>query len=783
MINLKHNDKEVALRAEGNFLSLVERMLKLEFPINEETRKLMVKHGRLYRKEFNYAKSKKFMDKKEQRKYFLDQHFKINEKAHDIQSDSEQQVSVVTEITKDNVVVKANRKITKKDWSPRSVVYHTGPFVKWINSINSGFKNRIEYEPYNLYVQQADQWYAENGSVTDYHTLYDKDVYTDRELDRISNNVLYFANKYGYLEEATFTTGRRKYYATDNYEHQRIQCFLIDCGYSILEGKPRQVGDTSIKGLIAVRNILMRRNFYLKFITEDKLTGEEIFDAKIKFPFSQLQNWMRPRYESDNNNNVILNDTDRMFRIGKKIKKGGDKGINSRMEIVAPSKTAINGGSPSVVFIDEVDSIKGLTDMITEGRPTLYRRNADGQLEQVRQLVMWGTGTSKNSGGDFEREWKRVLGLWNNGDYEVGIVPIFYDWSCRCDESEYLRQKNYYYGARTGEEEVDRETSIMQFHQHYPATPEDMFSSDAKLLVSRSFIEENIKRIDKSPLLAKRPILYGYFEPVYDTSKPKDENSDTPYYMRDAIFIPVEQGTELAVVTLFKNPEKGWINRYFAGTDPLSSDTGLSKQAMAVWDKRDKTVDCVVNHRKTNDLKFVYRQCLLMGLYYDTRTVKKRIPELVERNISKTYVDYLDAHGFRSSLIYDGQLPELYRSNSKSSLGIDNKTSRNEAIITKISQTATIWGERLFIRTFWVQLRTFVAKITKAGNATWGTMDPRVYNDDVLFAIAFSAICSECFMKNPEKIDDVKAELKKKHRLIMGKEGLTREISYKTNYM
>jgi len=222
---------------------------------------------------------------------------------------------------------------------PESIVYHKKEFVKWIDSIILSFQDRVSYNKFNLYVQQAETWFAENISINDFGTYSERYDYAIQEFDRCKDNSLYAVLKYGYLQESSLEYGRRKYEAGDDYTHHKITCYLVDCGYSLIIGKPRQIGETSIIGLIAVMKMILTRNYFIKFITEDEKTGVEIFDDKIKFGFSELPEWFKPN---------VLNDRDRLFKIGEKAKKGGDKGVNSKIEIVPPSRTAINGGSPQL---------------------------------------------------------------------------------------------------------------------------------------------------------------------------------------------------------------------------------------------------------------------------------------------------------------------------------------------------------------------------------------------------------------------------------------------------
>ena len=73
-------------------------------------------------------------------------------------------------------------------------------------------------------------------------------------LDRIKENTLYFANKYGELKEGDAITGVMKYYAK---EHHAVIYYLFDCRYNVIGGKGRQIGFTSAMGIIALLLVIL----------------------------------------------------------------------------------------------------------------------------------------------------------------------------------------------------------------------------------------------------------------------------------------------------------------------------------------------------------------------------------------------------------------------------------------------------------------------------------------------------------------------------------------------
>jgi len=157
-------------------------------------------------------------------------------------------------------------------------------------------------------------------------------------------------------------------------------------------GKPRQIGATSVLLPIAMKRAICRKGYFVKFICETIEKVTEVFEDKLKFPFFHLPVWMKP---------TVSNDRENMLRFAYKKKKGTMGGVESKISITGPSITAINGGSPNLVLIDEAGNIPLIGDIMDEGRPTLFYLNpATKKLEMRRQIVIWGTAGAQENGGD-----------------------------------------------------------------------------------------------------------------------------------------------------------------------------------------------------------------------------------------------------------------------------------------------------------------------------------------------------------------------------------------------
>lgn len=628
------------------------------------------------------------------------------------------------------------RPVLREAWEPDSRIEHTKEFVHWIDSMLYGaFSNKAFYKKFDLYKAQAWQWLQDTDTYMSYNTTDERKWYAQQEYNRCEQNTLYFANKYGQLKEGDAEHGFLDYKAR---EHHAVIFYLCDCGYNFIGGKGRQIGFTSAMGLFATKKLVFSFNYFMKFISEDEDTSEEIFVDKIKYPFTALPSWMKPQVKSDRGTKLELSDK----------KKKGEQGYpNSRIMVQPPRKTGINGGSPQLVLMDEIGNIGILTAMLNEGRPTMFWNNPKtGEFEMKRQIIGWSTGGSMDkSKGAYEREWGRITSLWEQHRFrQSGFIPLFFSWHARFSKDEYNREKEWYYGARAADEDMDLEESKTQFHQHYPSSAADMFVKTANTLVNRDITYGGLDRcknldVNVSP-------VYGFFEPVYDFSDPMPPESDIPYRIIDATFVPLNDGDDpkLATTIMFQKPQKGWKNRYWQGTDPIAAETGHSKMSSSMWDDYYKTISCLVNYRKQHDHRRSFLQVLLMGLYYDTRVIKQGVKELVEANIGTNYIDYKRDKGFFDTLVFNSELPAKVLGGARE-IGIDNKGTRAFAIIDFMTELFNAFHSRFYIKVIFDQLSTFVLKMSASGKETWEAQNKLLHYDDVLFAITFSYICKLSF--------------------------------------
>lgn len=677
---------------------------------------------------------------------------------------------------KKDIAKQLENEVKTFDWKPSSILHHDKLFVQWINSMLYGsFKDAYTYKLYDLYKLQAENWLLDKTTIADFGSLEERTAWVLEEWDKCRDNTLYACCKYGYLHEGSDESGRRK---VRPYEHQKVLLYLFDCGYSYMLGKGRQIGSTSIIGMAALFKTLLNRNYYIKFITEDTNTGEEIFVDKIKYPFNELPSFFRVNVKSDAASKFWLSSN----------KGKGNRGFpNSRIDMTAPSPTAANGGSPQLILVDEIGTIPVLGDMIREVRPTLYWKNPKtGVFEFKRQMVMWGTSGKMDKGkGDYLKEWSTVLSAWEDGDFSHGIVPLFFDWSTRVTAEEYEREKKFYYGGKRAHDlGLDLETSKIQFHQHYPTRWEDMFVTTLNTLIGRDKISQGLNVCRNLPE-AERP-QWGYFEPIYDLSKPCS-HGDSPYKIIGATFMPVDDDDRVALATTLVRvpPVPGWKNRYYKGTDPISAATGKSKFSSTVYDAVTDEPCALQNSRTDKNQQYDFLQSMLLNLYYDTigGLATRGIPELVESNIGQGYIDYVTDKGF-DYFVYNAELPILLQGGTH--IGIDNKSgTRNPNIIAALQNYVRDYWSKIKMELYWIQMETFVQVVGNNGASIWGPQNKKTHWDDTLFGLVYARICRLAFMdRTPEEQSFqhsnrvVKFKLKRNADLTLTRERVVETYTY-----
>jgi hypothetical protein len=651
------------------------------------------------------------------------------EQKHQHEIEADKLIDIVYEDeTEDGVVetlkYSGGKKITKADWLPHkgNVLNPERAFVEWIDSGLNGFSHIKHYEKFELYIQQSNDWLAEATSVADCDT-YDEVVdFVMEERERWKDNSLYFADKYLNLKQGAEDGG-----GTIDFKAWRCQAFiayLIDCGFSAGIGKLRQVGFSSLIGGIAIKKMLCHPNMFIKFIAENLKKTEEIFNDKIKFAFYELPSVFRP---------TVKNDTGHSLVFAPKSKKGHGKRRDAKLLVEAPYETAINGGTPDLILVDEIGQIPILGAMTEEGRPTMFKV-VDGEMVMTRQLIAWGTGGEMSRGGAaFETEFRSWVKAWKQRDLRNGIIPVFID----CFSKPGVTREFYEDEKRRVylKEGVDAESLRVKFHQHYPVTIDDMFLRSSKTIVPLDLIIKYEDMTLNTPRMERGG--YGFFEPIYDYSVVMPEFSDTPYKVVGAKWVPTDDSDERGVIYIHRHPEHNWSDRYFQGTDPINSESGNSLMASSIWDEHTREMAAIMNFRVTQ-YKFCYLQCALLAFYYG------QPPHLIESNIGRNLVDYLDRMGLYKTLVSNAMLPD-YLQVASTDIGMRLVPTVKPRFIHVVITLIEAYGSGLKFLTFWSQLKTYVEKTTPSGNTKWGPENLKLYNDDVIDSFGYAYVCRMCY--------------------------------------
>jgi endogenous inhibitor of DNA gyrase (YacG/DUF329 family) len=653
-------------------------------------------------------------------------------------------------------------RIPTEAWKPSHEEFeYPKSFVDWIDSINSGWQNKKEFRPFSLYCDQADKWLKDKSTIMDFDNEEDQYDWLVEEIQRCKDNTLYFCNKYGFIKEDKSEGGMLKYSAWDA---QKVLLFLFDCGYSFMIGKARQIGFTTTMCLAGMKRVNLNKSYFIKFVTHSESKGIEIFRDKVKWTYTKIPDHIAQE---------VKNWTDKVMSFDKKgQKKGRDEGGASRFQVDSPQVDAINGGSPSAVFVDEIGLFDIFGEMMREGRPALFKYNPDtGKMTMQQQFMAWGTGGEMDKGGSvFESEFKMCLKQWKEGNYEYGIIPLFFNAYARRGVTDaHINNERKAYLALEGTKKG--EIAKVQFHQHYPITVDDMFLRKSRTLVPISLCNQRLNDIYGKDV----PIEYGYFDPILDMSQPTADLLTT-HRIVGAEWIPTKGREDINTsAVIVHHPPNGevWKNRWYQGTDPINSETGHSKMCSAIWDAYTNSVSSVVFHR---DRKFkqTYLQVLLQSLYYDQQK-RGGVKELIENNIGDMHLDFQEIHGFRNKFTAMAQLPEYLQTHSGKWFGISNKANTAPRIIAKTEEMLDTYAESIDVPWIWEQLKTFVEKDLRSSTShrqtRYQAADTRYDYDDAIFAVTFAYINAQSHARyEPENIKTAQGDNKVVTRYIQSKE-------------
>jgi|GEM_PF-6712999 hypothetical protein len=594
-------------------------------------------------------------------------------------------------------------------------------FWEWINSINSGFQNRIGYSKYNIYRQQYQQWMEEKDDITGYSTIEGKKAYAKKLIGRFRNNSLYYLDKiHAYRKKGT-TTGFSRYISLDA---QKIFAFLIDSEYNLEIGKARQIWFTTTAFGIALCKTLYNKSFQAILVTSDGSKAEKTFNEKCKEPYYNIPYYLKPKKLAE----------DTKTTIGFHKKRHEQEGGGSLIAILPPSDTVFNAYSPNLAFVDEQGLIDCIDGMIGNWEPTMKQYSHElNKRVRAGQICLWGTSDVKNNPA-FQHVFMNYYNRWMEMDFSGRMVPLFLNVFARAGMTEKEYQEEYDKAYRT--QGVKRDDAIRMFHQSYPKVIEDMWMNTADTIIPLTEINRHIERCNM--VKADNMCKYGYMTPILDSAQKRTD--DVGYKIVGANFVQTNDAADPRnTVFIYRDPEKFWKHRYYKGTDPIAGMQGTSDFATAIWDEELHTVCAGMAWRSTNH-KYVFLQSLLLGLWYDPM-----IPELVEINVGQNYFDYCDDKGFGRLFIPNTALHPEFQSDvtigiRKSRGNIPQHLASN--LFLMLDQYAgNIWTPKLF-----TQLRTYVKKEVK--NPSSGSIDiykvddARFNKDDFIDACNYAFLCA-----------------------------------------
>lgn len=668
-----------------------------------------------------------------------------------------------------------DRIITKDDWCPMEPdkLTRQRDFRAFISSSNPRFDRIIPYEPFWLYCEQALRWIAEGVFIQDL-PMEEQRAFALEEFRRGRENPMYWAIKYGYIRDDEYPGGWRKY---DASTPQALLFWARDCRLSGELGKGRQAAITSTMMLRRAIMMLTRHSHKAVLITDDvETTGQGIMGEKLLSSTQymiRMNPWMAPT--------SMHNWTPKRAVVTwGSIKKSEKKTFSSETILAsAQGGQTMNGVNVSEGDFDESQNIKTYSDIKREARPQM-RANIDGMLRIRRQIWSWGTGNRAHTGGGaWENELKNTTNKWNSGEDTSTFIPLFFDWTCRpgATEQDYLEDRAFYLsGKAEGTSGLSPEEQLASFLSAWPSKLEDMFLSSHTTIIPSIVISE-AQDLIVAHYHSKNLPVKGQFVPVYNTSIPMPEGSLLPFAVATTTFQPLPPDTMDCPIKMVAPPERGWLHRYYHGTDPIQSAQGTSAFASAIWDnvgfiKEEKDhnsyypyVPCILNWRPQNaDDAFI--QSILMGMHYRNEG-QKACKEVVEVNAGQDYIRVKTTPPFSlaESLWHRTLLPVAYRGGNHM-YGVDMKNnannSRKSSLFLDISRFHADYragnGRGLppvpFYE-YWTQMRDISVEQTKRGAIEFGVQNHKTQRDDLVFAVQYAKMSCEAANKAPEKIGTV----------------------------
>lgn len=668
-----------------------------------------------------------------------------------------------------------DKEITKNDWCGFEPDQYTKDkdFRAFIRSTHGRFDLIIPHKKFWLYCEQALRWVAEKKFVHDIPRRKQREFALE-EFRRGRENPMYWAIKYGYIRDDSYPGGWRKY---DASTPQALIFWLSDCNLSAELGKGRQGAITSTRMLRRAIMMMTRHSHEAVMMTDDvETTGNAIMSQKLLSSIQYMirrNPWMKP---SDSPNWKPKGIT---LTWGSTSKKSEKKTYSSTTTLISSAQgQAANGANVSEADVDEAQNVKTYGSLKREMRPQMLA-NIDGILRVRRSLWGWGTGNKDHAGGGaFQAEITTTMGRWERGEDTSSFVPLFFDWTCRpgVTEKDYIDGYNFYIsGEADGMSGLSKEEQTAAFLSAWPSKFEDMWLASHTTMIPQVQISEALDLIIAHYHSKNLPIK-GEFDILYNKSIPMPEGSYLPFAIQDISFRVLDPDHPNAPIKMVSMPERGWLHRYYHGTDPIQSAGGTSAFGGAIWDNvglikedGDQTryypyVAAILNWRPLR-IEEAYIQNILLGMFY-RNDGQKAAKEVVEANAGQDYIRFKTSAPFNlaESLWWRTALPAAYQG-GQHIYGVDMKNnatnSRKTSLFRDIQRFHSDFragsdGNRglppVPFYEYYTQLRDMGVEETKRGAIEFGVMNHKIQRDDLVFAVQYAYMSCITANKRPEKI-------------------------------
>lgn len=634
--------------------------------------------------------------------------------------------------------------------------------IEFILSANPRFDRIKAYKPFFLYCEAARRWNLEPGSIDQYELgSQDWVDYGLRELWRGEVNHLYWLDRYDTIKDDA-TGGRRNYKASTP---QALLSWVVNCRISAVVKKGRHAAITSTMMALASLRTQLIKSYKGILVTDDvEETGKSIFEDKFLSTMMNRPWWMRPQ---DDFKHFAASSTLRiMLQFGASGSKGSKKKSTTEFGVFAGKDSqAINGTTPTDLYIDEGQNVAKLMKIINERRPTQWAK-VDGRLRLVRATYCWGTAASDDKGkGSLEEAYDFIKDKMERGEDTGGWLAIFFDGFCRPGVTASLFKKEYV-RIVGGQDTKSKSQSFRErkafFSSFFPMSDDDVSSGIPNTVVP---VEELKRHREKCQRYLPGGATRGRFVEVYDKSSPMPPGSHYPYRVEGAMFQEAKLTDLTAPVWMFQDRENGWFDNYYQGTDPIQSNTGLSRMASnilaasaAQHREGGRIIHipasvCWVNGRTDNPYD-MFKQVKLMGMYYRNEG-QKACPELVEYDQGHNYIEFCKSPAMmlEESLLWNAELPPMYQTQNRSQVGILMREAIKSRMHLDLLNFMDECGKYEMSYEFFTQMMNITQDETGANSKIkWGTIDVRRSNDDLVIAKVLSYINYKRANMMPRKI-------------------------------